>query len=81
MNTSPLPPHHQAIKPSSSRQQSAEIFVLCLKYRAPHAIDPRLLDPGYVFQEVIARCLPFMMMIAADLACCSDEMAWERASV
>lgn len=44
--------HHQAIKPSSSRQQSAEIFVLCLKYRAPHAIDPRLLDPAYVFQEV-----------------------------
>jgi AdoMet-dependent rRNA methyltransferase SPB1 len=42
----------QAIKPSSSRQQSAEIFVLCLKYRAPHSIDPKLLDPAYVFQEV-----------------------------
>lgn len=44
----------QAIKPSSSRQQSAEIFVLCLKYRAPHSIDPRLLDPKAVFSEVAA---------------------------
>jgi AdoMet-dependent rRNA methyltransferase SPB1 len=43
----------QAIKPSSSRQQSAEIFVLCLKYRDPHSIDPKLLDPAYVFEEVV----------------------------
>jgi len=42
----------QAIKPSSSRQQSAEIFVLCLQYKAPHAIDPKLLDPAYVFAEM-----------------------------
>jgi len=42
----------QAIKPSSSRQQSAEIFVLCLQYKAPHAIDPKLLDPAYVFAEL-----------------------------
>ena len=42
----------QAIKPSSSRQQSAEIFILCLQYKAPHAIDPKLLDPAYVFAEL-----------------------------
>ena len=42
----------QAIKPSSSRSQSAEIFVLCLRYRAPDSLDPRLLDPAHVFQQV-----------------------------
>lgn len=42
----------QAIKPSSSRSQSSEIFIICQKYTAPNYIDPKLLDPNHVFKEV-----------------------------
>ena len=40
----------QTMKPNSSRSQSSEIFVVCLKYTAPHKIDPKLLDPNHVFK-------------------------------
>lgn len=40
-----------AIKPSSSRSVSAEIFLLCLRYRCPSSLDPRLLDPTHVFRQ------------------------------
>ncbi len=36
-------------KPTSSRQQSAEIFLLGTGYLAPTKIDPRMLDPREVF--------------------------------
>ncbi len=42
----------EAVKPASSRQQSAEIFLVCGGYFAPASIDPRLLDPRSVFEEV-----------------------------
>ena len=42
----------QTIKPSSSRSQSSEIFLVCMKYTAPKYIDPKLLDPNHVFKEV-----------------------------
>ena len=40
------------MKPNSSRSQSSEIFLVCLKYTAPKHIDPKLLDPNHVFKEV-----------------------------
>lgn len=42
----------QAMKPNSSRSQSAEIFLVCMKYTAPKYIDPKLLDPNHVFKAV-----------------------------
>lgn len=43
----------QAVKPNSSRSQSSEIFIVCMKYTAPNKIDPKLLDPNHVFKEVV----------------------------
>ena len=42
----------QAMKPNSSRSQSAEIFLVGMKYLAPTNIDPKLLDPNHVFKDV-----------------------------
>lgn len=41
----------EATKPASSRDVSAEIFVICRGYKAPSHIDPRLLDPKSVFED------------------------------
>lgn len=42
----------EATKPPSSRNVSAEIFVVCKRFKAPKKYDPKLLDPRYVFEEV-----------------------------
>lgn len=42
----------EATKPPSSRNVSAEIFVVCQGFKAPKHIDPNFLDPRSVFAEV-----------------------------
>lgn len=42
----------EATKPPSSRNVSAEIFVVCRGFKAPKRIDPKLLDPRSVFEDL-----------------------------
>ena len=41
----------ESSKPTASRAQSAEIFMVCMGYKAA-VIDERLLDPKYAFEDI-----------------------------
>ncbi|KAI0034276.1 FtsJ-domain-containing protein [Vararia minispora EC-137] len=42
----------EATKPPSSRNVSAEIFVVCRDFHAPKQVDPKFLDPKHVFKDL-----------------------------
>ena len=42
----------EVTKPSSSRNESAEIYVMCRGFLSPKRIDPKLLDPRMVFMDL-----------------------------
>lgn len=42
----------EATKPPSSRNVSAEIFVVCRNFIAPAKIDPKLFDIAHVFEDI-----------------------------
>jgi AdoMet-dependent rRNA methyltransferase SPB1 len=53
-------------KPPASRQQSAEIYVVCKDYTPPTKMDSTLLDPRRVFCDTPLPCEPSLMSAPAS---------------
>jgi len=45
----------EATKPQASRYSSAEIYVICLNFKAPKEIDQKLFDQNFIFEEVTKK--------------------------
>ncbi|XP_062180434.1 uncharacterized protein LOC133884872 [Phragmites australis] len=48
----------EATKPTASRSTSAEIYIICLRYKAPAKIQPELLDIKHLFSVVPEKNKP-----------------------
>ncbi|CAI2383143.1 unnamed protein product [Moneuplotes crassus] len=42
----------EPFKPAASRSNSAETFLVCLEYKKPDHIDPKILDPKHIFEDI-----------------------------
>lgn len=58
----------EATKPPSSRNVSAEIFVVCQDFLKPKYIDPKFLDPRHVFKELSTAAAASSAAAAAIIA-------------
>lgn len=58
----------EATKPKASRSTSAEIYLVCSGFKAPKEIDPKLLNPEFVFQDKSNQ----------ELTTLKYELAWRK---